>query len=438
MKPFAEFRQSVWKSKIFQTILRGGAWMAVATIFAQFAGLVSSILVARILGVEEFGKYGILNETVLAFATIATRSMQVTATKFLAQYKRTEPEKAGRLCGLCWASSVGIGVLIGLFVFSFAGPLSTWVGSPPMKGLFQVGALSVVLSAVLGVQSGMILAFQRLKFLAVTSIIFAAFKPALLPLLCYLYGLVGFVWGLVFISCLNWVVNSSLLRRCFRESGVTFTFKGMREERAVLWKFTLPHALGTLVNMPVTWLSVMLLARSPNGVTEVAIFTAVQRWRKVILFLPATISNPSIPILAESFGQGKYTRAAKVMLGTVGINAFVCGLIAVGLAVASPHLLGLFGPEFREQGVTTMIVFLVAAFIQALIVPLGNVVGNAGRNWNGLIGTMLRAGTLLGVAYWLVPLGSVGLAWAHVSSAAVLLLFTIGTVTWIFAYKKAV
>lgn len=429
---------AIWKSAIFQKILRGGAWMAVSTFVAQAAGMVNSILLARILGVEDFGRFGVLNSTVLVFAALATRSMYVTATKFLSQFKKTDPIRAGRLCGLCWATTAGVGAFMGLLVFLLAGPISLWVAEPALKSLLQVSALTIFGSAVVGVQSGMILAFQRIRFLAITSALFGLAKPALLPFLALSFGLVGIIWGIVLITALNWMVNSQLLRKAFAGSGVKFTFQGMGLEKAILWKFTLPHTLSALLNTPVIWLTILLLAKSPNGIAEVAIFSAVERWRKLILFLPGTISKPSIPILAEAFGLENYKRAGKVIFGTLGINAAICGAIALVLALFAPQLLGLFGPEFRAGGVPTMWVLVAAAFVQALNVPLGDSLVTAGRTWLGLVGTISRGVLLLGVTFLLLDLGSLGLAWAHFSAAIVLFLFQVGLTWWILSGKRAV
>lgn len=426
------------RSAIFRKILHGGAWMAFATIVSQVAGLITSILLARILGVQEFGKYGLLQSTLLTFGALASRSMQVTVTKFLSQYKLTDKPRAGRLCGLCWIASLLSGLIVFGIVMIWSQPLAEWVGEPSMAGLFQVAAITILISSVVAVQGGMILAFQRIKFLAITTIAFSVLNLLLLPVLCLKFGLSGVIWGTVLTQGVNWLINSLLLRKCLAESGIEFTFRGIASEKAILWKFTLPHGLGALINTPVTWFCLMLLARQPNGVAEVAIFSAVERWRKVILFFPGTISKPSIPILAESFGIGNYRRAAKVVLSTLGLNAAICGCIVLALAIGAPYLLALFGAEFRQNGVPTMFVLLIAAYIQAINVPLGDAAATAGRTWFSLIGTILRGSALVVGTLLFISKGSLGLALAHLSSAIVLSAFLAVLTVWILSAKKAI
>lgn len=411
--------------------------MALATIVSQVAGLLTSILLARMLGVLEFGKYGLLQSTLLTFGALASRSMQVTVTKFLSQYKLHDKTRAGRLCGLCWMASLGSGLIVFGIVMIWSQPLAEWVGEPSMVGLFKVAAVTILISSIVAVQGGMILALQHIKFLAITTVAFSVLNLLILPLFCLKFGLSGVIWGTVFTQGVNWSINSLFLRRCLAESCIEFSFRGIVSEKAILWKFTLPHGLGGLINTPVTWFCLMLLARQPNGVAEVALFVAAERWQKVILFFPAIISKPSIPILAESFGIGNYRRVVKIGIGTVGLNFLVCGILVLTLCAMASFFLSLFGEDFSDNGVSTMIVLLLVAYVQAINVPLGDIAATAGKTWLSFFGTFSKAIVLATSAYLLVDQGSYGLAFAYLHSSVILLVLLVGFCFWILYFNKA-
>lgn len=426
------------KSIVFNKILKGGAWMAAGTMVAQVLGLATSVLLARLLGVEDFGRYGLLQNTLLSFGTLASRSMQVTATKFVAQYKSIDPERAGRLAGLCWLASVVSSAFVFALVFLGAEYLAVWANDAALESLFKIAAFVILFSAVVAVQKGMILAIEKIRFLALTNVLVAVLNVSFLPLLCIHYGLTGVVWGIVAITAVNWVINSSLLRKALRHSPVIFTFKGISTEVDILWKFTLPRVLMSLVNVPIGWIAIMLLAREANGIMQVAVFASVSKWRQFILFLPGMMSKPSIPIIAESFGVGNYGRVSKVLLSTLALNGAVCGALALGMALAAPWILQMYGDTYRMEGVFTMWVMMAAAFLQGIVVPLGDVVGLAGRNWVAFSGNLLRSGVLVGIAYGMVSHGSVGLAWAYLAASLTTLFSLSALSAWIIKGKKAI
>lgn len=426
------------KSVVFNKILKGGAWMAAGSIIAQILGLATSVLLARILGVEDFGRYGLLQNTLLSFGTLASRSMQVTATKFVAQYKSTDPVRAGRLAGLCWLSSVVSSALVFAVVFFGAEWLAAWANDVALEPLFKIAAFVILFSAVVAVQKGMILAIEKIRFLALTNVFVAVLNISLLPLLCIQYGLVGVVWAIVGITVVNWVVNSSLLRKALHNSPVVFTFRGISKEMEILWKFTLPRILMSLVNVPIGWVAIMLLASQSNGIAEVAVFAAIAKWRQFILFLPGMISKPSIPIISESFGMGNYKRVTKVLLSTLALNGVVCAALALGMALAAPWILQMYGDTFRMEGVFTMWVMMAAAFLQGMVVPIGDAVGMAGRNWIAFSVNLLRSGVMVGMAYAMVRHGSVGLAWAHLAASLTTFVSLSAMIVWIIKGKKAI
>lgn len=412
--------------------------MAVSALWTQAIGLVGIILLARILDLENFGQYGLLQATLLTLGALVSNSITVTVAKFVSQYKSQDKARAGRICGLCWVLSFVFGVMVVVGMQLFADVLAGWVGDAALESYLKIAAISVVFSSLMAVQHGMMLAFEQLRWLALNTMLVALLNLIVLPLVCLQYGLLGVTWGLVATSALGWLIGSLMLRRCLQKTQVVLSFQKPLGTFSVLWRFTLPHFISAFLQMPVSWFCLTLLAREDRGIEAVAIFVTIEKWRQVILFLPAAISKPSIPILAESFGLGDYGRVKKVLLGMLGINTGVCALVTLGLLVLTPVILGFYGEFFREHGVHAMWVFLAAAFVQSIMVPLGDVLATAGRTWFSLGGASLRAVVLIGASLVGVAYGAVGLAGAYLLASAVTLIFLTCVTFWIIHKKRAI
>ena len=79
-------------SDIGYRLARGGFWLLCGTVVSKALWLLASILVARMLGKETFGEFGIIRSTVEMFGVFAGFGLGLTATKYIAEFRRTDPE----------------------------------------------------------------------------------------------------------------------------------------------------------------------------------------------------------------------------------------------------------------------------------------------------------------------------------------------------------
>jgi len=79
--------------------------------------MATAILIARLLGQTEFGKWGMVRSTVFMVGIFAGSGLGVIATKYVAEFWRTDPKLSGQLIGFLITNSLIYGGAI-LYVFS--------------------------------------------------------------------------------------------------------------------------------------------------------------------------------------------------------------------------------------------------------------------------------------------------------------------------------
>ena len=72
-------------------MLHGAFWSLLGTVVSRGLSLASSVFVARWLGKESFGEFGVLQTTVGMFAVFAGFGMGLTATKHVAELRQATP-----------------------------------------------------------------------------------------------------------------------------------------------------------------------------------------------------------------------------------------------------------------------------------------------------------------------------------------------------------
>jgi O-antigen/teichoic acid export membrane protein len=180
------------------------------------------------------------------------------------------------------------------------------------------------------------------------------------------------------------------------------TRPGEWAEFAGVWRFSLLAMLGSVISMPGWWLSTVILANQPGGVAALGLFNAAEKWRQVMLFLPASLSTLFVSLLSSLHGAKHQGGYRKVVLANLAVNLAVVGSMAVALSAFSPAAMGIFGEDFRD-GSGTLIILALAAVAQVLNDSTTQILVS-----RGLMGWRTTCNIVFGVlvvlfSLWLVP-----------------------------------
>ena len=331
------------------------------------------------------------------------------------------------MAALCWMIAMVMGAAISICIATFAPWISRSIcRAPQLEPFLRLTAFVVFFQAISGTQTGMLVGLEGFRESAIINC-FAGLSNLLLMLVStWLFSLQGAVVALLFVSILTWCCNSFFLRRAFAIHGISPCLKGSWQESKLLLTFSAPHMLGSLMNMPIQWACNVLLARQPGGMGEMGIYSAVSRWRELVLFVPTTLSNVGTAILAERFGVKDGTSIKKVLWASVGVVAATSTSLVLILGIATPFILRQYGVEFEASGVGVMHVVLLGALVVSVGVPFSNLVTSAGRLWLNLAGGIASGTALLGLAYLLIHKGAIGLAYAGLGAAVVMFVTQVG------------
>ena len=72
-------------------------WNGVAAALSRGLSVLGMILVARILGREALGQLGIAHSAAMMLQVFAVAGLGTTTTTFVARWRKSDPERAGRI-----------------------------------------------------------------------------------------------------------------------------------------------------------------------------------------------------------------------------------------------------------------------------------------------------------------------------------------------------
>jgi O-antigen/teichoic acid export membrane protein len=427
MSAVAEFTQPALERTVLPRIewafIKGAAWSLLGSIASQALSLVSGLLVARTLGRDTFGAFGLIQGAVGMFGVFAGMGLGITATKYIAEFRDSDPAKASRVLSLVLITSAAIAATVSL-AMCFG---SSWIATstshrPDLAVHFRIASAMLFFTTMNGMQCGALAGFAEFRAIAASNAVRGVCLVALMIPACTMWHLTGAMWTMTAGMALSVLLSQVLLQRACIKHGVRFFSKPGRGEARVLWEFSVPAFVAGLFVSPIDWTTNTLLVRQPHGFSEMGLLAAANQWRSAITFFPTTMGQPLLSHLSTLRSTGNTRRYFRLVYSAVGAAAALCGLLAAALILLESKLISLYGPSFANA-VPVFRITVLAACLNATGSIAGQVVASAGRMWLGLGLNSVWAVTLLIGSFILIPrYGATGLASANLIAYGVLVL----------------
>jgi O-antigen/teichoic acid export membrane protein len=410
-------------------LAKGTFWSLVAIALPKLITLIGFMLVARILGKNEFGALGIIQNTVGMLGTFAGFGFGITATKYVSQYRGNDNAKAGRIVGVSVIFSLSIACVTAAFLYLTASYISIhWLASPGLVNSLRISSLLLIFSALNGVQMGTMAGLEDFKKTAIVSIWVSAFS--LIAVVGAIFGVNGAVWSLVATAAFNCAVTGVVLKGALRSVNIEIHYSGSWRERSVVFHYSLPAILANTLYTPVFWFCTTLLVNRPNGYGEMGEFNAASQWRNVAILIPSIIGQVTIPIVSECCANGRKSEAVAMLIRIFRLLVLMSVPIFGLLCFSSGLIMTLYGAAFKT-GWLAFCILQAAVLLQILQSPIIKYMEANGLLWINLVFNAGQGAFMVGATVLLVDLGAKGLA------LAILISFIAHSV-WLGAYAMRV
>ncbi len=409
-------------------LIRAVSWSVLGTGAAQGLFLIASILTARWLGAEDFGRLGLIQFTLNTLVTFIAPSFGWSLMRIAATLRDHDMNALGELSSavLQVGSLVSFVLAIGLTAFA-PWVCAYWFKDTGTQTALQIAALSVFANGVFTLQVSLLAGFEAFRESAILNALRGVLLAALMTGGAYGGGLIGAAWGFTFSSFLSALVGVVFLANLFRERGFTIRRASWRRGSGVLRDVSLPSFLSTVLSSLTMWAGSILLARVPNGLTQVALFNAANHWKTVMLFLPTQISQSTSPILANLWSTGELGRLRVLVRTNLLLNLATAGAPCIVIILGAAPILHLYQLGSATDALTLRLLAL-SGVMTALCGVLGYTMIGMGRLWQGLAVNTLWAAAFLTIAGLTLHRGAAGLSLAYLVSQSLLFVISLAYV----------
>lgn len=399
-------------------------WNLLGAVATQGSTLVGNVLVARALGVTEFGAFSIVQSTLVTASMVSQLGTGLTATRFVAEFLERDPQRAMRIAAMVHVVSLVAGLIFAAALWVGADWLAAAaLGNPQLATELRIGSLYIVAAALSGTQLGTLAGLGEYGAIARSSVIAGAVYCAIVGASTLLAGLEGAIAGMALASLCRVAIQGGFLAKHLHARSLRLQFDGFFTEQGVLLKYALPAALSGMSAMPAIWFANASLARAPDGLREMGLLSAALSYRNLVLFLPSVVDNVGAVGLAQRIGAADHRGFRSLFFTNLAITAVLAVGVSAALWLAAGPLLAVFGREFSGAN-ELMGLLLLSAVFQVVASATYQLVNMAGLMWLSffVIALPRDIGFAL-LATLLIPAqGSHGVGWAYVAATAFVLI----------------
>lgn len=373
-------------------------WAVFGNVVVKGLGLLAGIFVARFLGKEIFGEYGMIKNTLTSVAVFSTFGLGYTSTKYIASAKSKEFFPI-IIKNSIIITTVVSGTMALLLFFGSSYISIELLGNSDLIIPLKFTAMWIVFNAVSTSQIGILSGFGLFKKMARVNFMVGVSTFTLSLIFTYYFALTGALAALLLAQVINCILNYRLIRTVYKPRYTIDKRKNNEYSISKMVKFAFPVAMQEGVFSLSSWTIAWMIIRF-GGYGELGLYSAAIQWSTIVLFVPGVLRNVVLSHLSNSLNdESKHSHTIKTLL----LFNFCITLIPfVIIFFFSDIISSFYGASFSRElpGIITI------AILSVIPVSLSNVYIQAflskGANWLIFVAKLSSFILIISISYTLI------------------------------------
>lgn len=318
--------------------------------------LVAGIIVARILGNDLYGQYGLVKTTMFYIASLSTFGLGFSITKYVSTCVSNASTKLKSYIYYSIQITLAFSLFLAILLILFSKQIALFLNEPSLTRALSFLAIIIVVRALNTCMIGILAGLKDFKTVAINVAISGLTMLVLALLLTPFYSLYGALIALLTSQSIYLILNTIHIRK-FSVNLDQVIEKGVRKE---LLLFSMPIAMQEMSFMICNWgISLMIPKLCSFG--EYGIYSAANQWNAIILYIPSVLTNVILSYLSSTVGDKKeHNRTLGLMTKVNFVSALIPFII---VAVLSSPISSLYGPTFAGLNITLTVLVFSTVFV---------------------------------------------------------------------------
>ena len=266
------------------------------SVLGKGLSLLAGIVVARFLGREIYGQYGLIKSTLLNISVFSTFGLGYTGTRYISKAFLEHKEEVRHIIRLIYRITCLSSFIMAIMLFVFARDVAVFIKAPEMTNALRMTAAIIILNAINTTQIGMMSGLKQFQRIAINNTYSGILTFITSSVFTFFWGFTGALLSLFVSMLFNAVINNISIRK---------VCESLDDKRASVYSareivfFSIPIALQESLYSIVAWLGSYLII-TYAGYGELGINSAAMQWSSVILFIPGVFKNVLLSYFSSS------------------------------------------------------------------------------------------------------------------------------------------
>ena len=378
------------------TLFKDSFWALVGNVLNKGLSLLAGIVVARWLGSEEYGEYGMIKNTLVYIAVFSTFGLGFSDTKFIAHFKETSKEKLRIISRAANLVSLSFSGFMAILLFIFSSQVATYLEMPQTSLIIKFTAIAVVFNSLATVQIAILAGLKEFKRTArinfcIGIITFIASVGG-----TYFYGLAGAIMALVITNLVNCLLNYILIHRIIEP--ISLSSDEVWNEVKHLIRFSFPIAIQESTISISFWLGNLLLIKL-SDYHQLGLYSAAVQWGGIVTYIPGVLQNVMLSHLSTNVA--KHGNSNALLHRMLALNFTVTLIPFIIVSLLSRFIASMYGPSYVDLPLVLNICVATSIFNCLIQVYVQEYIAK-GRTWTLSIIRSFRDFFSIGLAWFLI------------------------------------
>lgn len=355
-------------------LFKDSFWAVSGNGIGNFLMLLSGILIARFLGKDLYGEYGIVKSTMFLMALFATFGLGDTSTKYIAEYLQRDVTQIRNIIKASLRIVFFFSGGMCLLLMVSAEALAEFAKVPHMAVAFRFLGVIIIFRALNTVGAGLLGGFKDYRRLGINNVIAGVCMISLAVPLTLTWNLNGSLIALLLSQILLCVLNLIVVSK----KSQLYIGSGKQQFDREMISFSFPFALNEFVYTACSWFGTLLMTRY-SSVGELGIKSAAGLWNNIILFMPGLLGNVILSYLSTTAKTDE--RQHSLIIRRMLLVNLVCTIIPLLVVALFSNLITQFyGPTFITMKRVLLVCILGTVFTCMTRVFQSNLMSQ-GKKW---------------------------------------------------------
>lgn len=378
-------------------LFRDSSWAILGNGFGNLLIMISGILIARYLGKDLYGDYGMVKTSMFYLASFSCFGMGVTSTKYVSQAISKNVNHLNAIVRDTLIISFTFSFFVSLLIFIFSDSLAVFLGNPDYAYSFRLLSLIIVFRSLTTAQIGILSGMKKFKESAINSLLSGFFLVVVCVPAAHYYSIKGALFALLLSQLFNFVINFILLRKSLHD----IDDQDNKSYISIMLKQSLPIALQES-SIPISnWLCILFLTSYSNS-GEVGLYTAAAQWNAVISMVPVLLSNVILSYITGSIGDKKQHNDLLKKMVLINFSTTFIPFIVVFLL--ADYIASFYGPSFTALGALLRVYTLITVIDSCTNIFKSEFI-SLDKSWLFFVLRLVRDIVLIVLAYYLLTKG---------------------------------